>query len=365
MHLPEENVTIAEALQAGGYKTIHLGKWHLGDDPCTQGFDVNIGGDTSGGPYGGGKYFSPYGKGAMGKFNSKYPEGTHRCDVFADQAIKFMNANKADAFFMYMSYYSVHAPLQAVPEMVEKYSRKKGVHAPYASMIEKMDESIGKIVVEVDRLGLKEKTMILFTSDNGGICKISSQAPYRAGKGSYFDGGIREPLLVRWPGEVKAGTTCDVPIIGIDFYPTFLAVAGVAPQKNKVLDGVDISPLFRQTGGIADRALYWHFPIYLQRYGGAADDSHDILFRTRPGSAMILGKWKLHEYFEDGRLELYDLENDIGERKNIASEMPEKVKELHSMMKAWRKETNAPVPTELNPKYAQPKKSKKSKKPRK
>ena len=317
----------------------------LGEDPKKQGFDINIGGGSTGGPSGGG-YFSPFESGPMKPFSDLYPEGTHRCDIFADQAIKFMQANKKRPFFMYMSYYAVHAGLQAVPGMMKKYENIAGINAAYASMIEKMDESIGKIVNEVDRLGLKESTLILFTSDNGGLCHISSQAPYRSGKGSYFEGGIREPLLVRWPAKVKPGSTCDVPVTGLDFYPTFLAAAGLGTPKGKILDGKNLMPLLSQQGTMKKRALFWHFPIYLQQYAGAKDDSHDPLFRTRPGSAMRYEKWKLHQYFEDGRLELYDLSKDIGERNNLAKELPEKAEELHAMLKKWRAELNCPVPTQ-------------------
>lgn len=358
-YLPDENVTMAEALQAGGYKTIHLGKWHLGEDPTTQGFDINIGGGSTGGPSGGG-YFSPFESGPMKPFSDQYSKGTHRCDIFADQAMKFMRANKEQPFFMYMSYYAVHAGLQPVPEMVAKYKNTPGINPAYASMIEKMDESIGKIVSELDRLGLKKNTLILFTSDNGGLRHISKQDPYRSGKGSYFEGGIREPMLVRWPGKVKANTTCDVPVIGLDFYPTFLEAAGLDVPTGKVLDGVSLVPLLTQTDSIVKRALFWHFPVYLQQYAGVKDDAHDALFRTRPGSAMRQGKWKLHEYFEDGRLELYDLSADIGERKNLAAEMPEKVAALHAKMQKWRADLNCPVPTERNPMFDSVKRSKKS-----
>ena len=349
-HLAEENVTMAEALKAGGYTTIHLGKWHLGKDPCTQGFDVNIGGDTSGGPSGGG-YFSPFTSGPMKPFSAQYPKGTHRCDIFADQASKFIGENKDKPFFMYMAYYSVHGGLEPVPEMVEKYKGKKNLNAKYASMIEKMDESIGSILAEIEKQGLKKNTLVLFTSDNGGICKTSVQTPYRAGKGSYFEGGTREPLVIRWPDKIAANSTCKVPVTGLDFYPTFLEAAGVKKPKGKVLDGKSIIPLIFGNDDFPKRPLYWHFPIYLQKYAGAGDDSHDIYFRTRPGTTMRLGKWKLHEYFEDGRLELYDLEADTGERNNLANKMPEKTEELHAMMVKWRAETESPIPTKLNPKY--------------
>ena len=358
--LPDENITMAEALQADGYKTIHLGKWHLGDDPKTQGFDVNIGGDHSGGPSGG--YFAPFTKGSMKQYNDQYPKGTHRADIFADQAIKFMNVNKKKPFFMYMAYYSVHGPLKPVPEFIDKYQDKPQINPAYASMIEKMDQSIGKIINTLDKLGLKQNTLVLFTSDNGGVLPTSNQTPYRAGKGSYFEGGIRVPLCVRWPAKITPGTKCDVPVIGIDFYPTFLAAASAPIPDSKILDGVNLMPLLSQTGSISDRVLYCHFPIYLQSPNYKTDAFHDPYFRTRPGSILRYGKWKFHEYFENGDLELYDLSKDIGERKNVALEYPEKTQELYTMLKKWRAKINAPVPTELNPDYAPDTKIEKKKK---
>jgi len=347
-HLALDNLTLAGALQAGGYKTIHLGKWHLGQDPRQQGFDINIGGDASGSPAGG--YFVPFKKGSMVPYNEQYPPGTHRVDIFADHAAKFMRKNRTKPFFMYMAFYSVHSRLEPVPELIGRYEGLD-VNATYASMIEKMDQGIGKILDELDALGLKKNTLVLFTSDNGGICKISKQTPYRAGKGSYFEGGTRVPLVVRWPGKVVPGSTCNVPVIGLDFYPTFLGVAGLPIPENKMLDGASLLPLLAQTEGFPSRALFWHFPIYLQKYAGKEDDSHDPLFRTRPGSAMRQGKWKLHEYFEEGTIELYDLEADLGERTNVAASHPEKAAALYRQLKQWREEMNAPVPTKLNPKY--------------
>ena len=355
-HLAPEQPTIASVLKSGGYKTIHLGKWHLGPDPTKQGFDVNIGGDTSGGPSGGG-YFSPFTKGAMKEFSDQYPKGTHRVDIFADQAIKFMRSNKEQPFFLHMAYYSVHTGIEAVPEFVDNY-KGKPVHAAYASMIEKMDQGIGKILDELDALGLKENTLVLFCSDNGGVQTFSSQQPYRSGKGSYFEGGVREPLVVRWPGHIPADSTCKTPVIGTDFFPTFLDVAKIDRPADLTLDGVSLTPLFDSKGKIEDRALFWHFPIYLQKTGSNDYETHDPAMRTRPGPAMRMGKWKLHEYFEDGRLELYDLEADLGERNNLASSNPEKASELHKLLKDWRQSVNAPIPTELNKTY-KPKGSKK------
>ncbi|MDF7806459.1 sulfatase [Pontiellaceae bacterium B12219] len=347
-HLGPDNLTLAAALQAGGYKTIHLGKWHVGNNPLMQGFDINIGGDQSGSPKGG--YFSPFKRGSMVPFNDRYPSGTHREDIFADQAIRFMRENKAVPFFMHMAYYSVHSKLEPVPEFIGNYEGKN-VNATYASMIEKMDQGIGKILAELDVLGLRDNTLIVFCSDNGGICKTSSQAPYRAGKGSYFEGGIRVPLVVRWPGFVAPESICTVPVIGTDFYPTFLAAAGLPVPKGKQLDGVSLLPLLTETGTFPERTPFWHFPIYLQKYAGVEDDAHDALFRTRPGSALRQGKWKLYEYFEDGAIELYDLDADAGERKNIAASYPEKTEELMALLRKWRAEINAPVPTELNPEF--------------
>ena len=218
-------------------------------------------------------------------------------------------------------------------------------------MIEKMDQCIGKILDAVEKLGLKNNTLVVFTSDNGGIRKISTQSPYRAGKGSYFDGGIRVPLVVRWPAVIKKRSSCSVPVIGIDFYPTFLEAAELKVPKGKVLDGESLMPILRNEGEIPDRPLFWHFPVYLQNYAGAKDDSHDILFRTRPGSAIRIGSWKLHEYFEDGRVELYDLAGDASEWVNLAAIHSSKAAEMHQVLKDWREDIGAPVPTELNPEY--------------
>ncbi len=344
-------LTMAEALRQGGYKTIHLGKWHLGDDPAQQGFDINVGGNRAGAP--GKNYFKPAKIKNLKKYGRQYEPGTHTADVFADQAIKFIDKNKNgdQPLFIHMAYYLIHTPWTPVPGMVEKYEQRGETKATYASMIEKMDQSIGKIMAGIDAAGLRDNTLVLFTSDNGGISYASPQKPHRSGKGSYFEGGIREPLLVRWPGKVKPGSSCDVPVCGIDFFPTFLEAAGLPVPENKVLDGVSLVPLLTGAGSIPDRPLFWHFPVYLEAYSGVLDDSHDPLFRTRPGSALRFGKWKFHEYFEDGRLELYDLENDPGERRNIAASNPEKTEELERMMNDWREELNAPVPTQTNPQY--------------
>lgn len=340
-------VTIAEALKAGGYRTIHLGKYHLGRDPLQDGFDVNVGGDESGSPAGG--YYSPWNKGSMKQWNEQVKK-THRIDVFASEAIGFMQSHHEEPMFIHFSPYLVHTPLTPVPEFVDHY-RKRGIDPVYGSMVEKIDEAIGKLLAELDDLKLSESTLVVFSSDNGGIAAVHSQKPLRGGKGSYYEGGVREPLVMRWPGKIAADTTCNELVNTLDFYPTFLEAAELQLPNSTRLDGVSLMPLMTATGQWEPVPQYWHFPVYLQAYNGKRDDARDPLFRTRPGSAMRSGQWKLHEYFEDGMIELYDLENDPGERNNLAQKMPEQTAALHAQLVAWRQQTGAAVPTQSNPQY--------------
>ncbi|MBD3266260.1 sulfatase-like hydrolase/transferase [bacterium] len=343
--LPDDILTIPEALQSAGYATCHVGKWHLGEDPTTQGIDVNIGGTTYGHPR---SYFSPY----KNKVLKDGPKGEYLTDRLTNDAIAFVNNHKNQPFFLYLSYYAVHTPLQAKQEIIEKYKNKPGTRTHnnpvYAAMIETLDRNIGKVMQTLDDLGLTDNTFVVFTSDNGGVYRITRQWPLRAGKGSYYEGGIREPMIVRWPGKVKPGAKCHVPVSGIDFFPTFLDIAGIQKPQNKILDGQSLKPLLTGEGDLPQRPLFWHFPIYLQRGNG---ETADPLFRTRPGTAMRLGEWKLIEYFEDNRLELYNLKHDLAEKNNLANTLPGKTQELHARMKAWRKRLNAPVPNQPNPQY--------------
>ena len=348
-HLADEILTLAEALKAGGYKTIHLGKWHLGADPTTQGFDVNIGGDTAGGPNGG--YFTPFSKGSMVRYNAAYKKGTFRGDILVDEALRFMKENKGEPMFVHVAWFAIHSKLEPVPEYIKKYRGRSDVDPVYASMVEKMDSCVGRLLKGLDKLGLADDTLVVFSSDNGGIRAQSSQEPYRAGKGSYFEGGIRVPLAIRWPGVVAPKSTCRVPVTGLDFYPTFLAAAGLPVPDGKTLDGESLLPLLTKQGAFPERTLFWHFPIYLQQYEGWNDDARDPLFRTRPGTIARKGNWKLHEYFEDGALELYDLRGDPSERINLAGIHAKTTAEMHREMKAWRAAVNAPIPTEPNPEY--------------
>jgi arylsulfatase A-like enzyme len=345
MHLKDDVITIAEEFKRVGYRTAQVGKWHLGEDPTTQGIDINIAGNTRGSPS---SYFSPYKNPNL----KDGPKGEYLTDRLTDEAITILEKFKGDPFFMYFPFYSIHTPLQGRPDLKKKYKDKMQVHADYAAMIECLDENVGRLMAALDELGLRDNTIVLFSSDNGGIRKLSKQDPWRAGKGSYYEGGIRVPITVRWPGVVEAGSTCSVPVTGLDFYPTFLDAIGASPSTSKVLDGRSILPLLTGKGSFPkDRTLYWHFPIYLQNYAGEEDQSRDAKFRTRPGTVLRKGKWKLHEYFEDGALLLFDLENDPGETKNLAHQKPKKLKVLKHNMYAWREQTQSPVPSRRNPKY--------------
>lgn len=332
--LAPQIVTIAEALKPAGYVCGHFGKWHLGKGPqfapTSRGFDVEFQRD--------------HGK---GHFN---PAGEYFTDRATDKAIDFIEKHKDEPFFMYLAHHAVHTPIQAKKEIIEKYKKKQGSdghnNPTYAAMIESVDEGVGSILDKLDELGLADNTLVFFFSDNGGVVGITSMEPLRGGKGMLYEGGVRVPLVVRWPGEIKPGSTCDVPVMGIDFYPTMLEIAGAPKPSGQVLDGESIVPLLRRGGKLRREAVFWHFPAYLEaNYGWKGT------WRTTPAGAVRLGNWKLIEYFEDGTLELYNLKDDIGEKHNLAQEMPAKTNQLHGLLKNWRKSIKAPVPTELNPQY--------------
>ena len=345
--LADDNVTIAEMLKKAGYTTGTFGKWHLGDDPKTQGFDVNVAGANNGNP-GKNGFFSPYN--VKNIVDNK--KGENLTDRLTQEAISFIKDNKEQPFFLYLPYYAVHTPLSTTNALEEKYKEKGGNSfqnkAVYAGMIETVDRNIGLILDEIEALNLKN-TLIVFTSDNGGIRDISNQDPLRAGKGSYYEGGIRVPYIISWDGIIKPNKVSKTPITNLDFYPTFMDILNVE-MPNKIVDGTSILTALKGES-IKDRSLYFHFPIYLQAYNFKTDDGRDPFFRTRPGSVIIDGDWKLHQYFEDNGLELYNLKTDVGERNNLAEVHPEKTAELLQKLRSWRTEINAPIPTELNPKY--------------
>ena len=351
--------TLAKAMKAAGYATFFAGKWHLGPEgfwPENQGFDINMGGVDKGGPYGGKKYFSPYGNPRL----PDGPDGEHLPDRLAAETAKFIEANKDRPFFAYYSFYDVHTPLMAREDLRMKYAEKKqrlGLaekwgregerdvrlaqeHVVYAAMVEAMDLAVGKVLAKLDELGLRENTLVIFTSDNGGLstgegCPTSNH-PLRAGKGWLYEGGIREPLLVRWPAVVKAGSVVSTPVSSPDFFPTLLEAAGAKPQAGQTLDGASLVPLLKG-GVLAERALFWHYPHYGNQ-GGA------------PSAAVRRGDWKLIEWTEDNRAELFNLAQDIGEQTNLAEKEPQRVADLRAELAAWQKQVGAKFTTP-NPNY--------------
>lgn len=345
LHIKPGTLTMAEVLKDNGYATCHVGKWHISHDPTDFGFEKNIGGAEYGFPPGG--YFSPW----KNRTLVNPPKGVYLTDHLTDLAIDYLKKVGDKPFFMNFATYAVHSPYQGKPELVEKYKKKKGSYGQkdprLASMIETMDTDVGRLLDYLKKSGKFKNTFIIFTSDNGGPNKVTWQWPLRAGKGSYYEGGIRIPMIAVWKGHIKPNTSSSQPIINTDFFPTFLSVAKISTPKGKSLDGKDILPML--TGEtMAKRPFYWHFPIYLEN---GNRETGDTLFRTRPGSSIRLGDWVLHQYFEDNHLELYNIGIDLGERKNLVDVYPEKAKALYDLLLKWRKKTHAPVPTELNPNY--------------
>jgi len=349
--LAKDEVTIAEELKEHGYATFFAGKWHLGPEgyfPEDQGFDVNQGGLERGGPYGGKKYFSPYGNARL----EDGPDGEHLPDRLASETVKFMQEHKDEPFFAYLSFYSVHTPLISRVDLKEKYQQKKNTlsdqgpvwgkegsnkfrmvqeHAVYAGMVEAMDLAVGKVLKGIDDLELNDNTVVMFMSDNGGLATSeghpTTNLPLRAGKGWIYEGGIREPMIVRWPGKTAAGSECTQYLSSVDFFPTILEIAGLPKKPELHQDGVSFVSLLQ--GKSLDRGpIYWHYPHYGNQGG-------------YPSSAIREGDWKLIEALEDGELELYNLSNDIGEKSNLASEEPEIRDRLLAQLKAWQKSTGA------------------------
>ncbi len=346
--LPDSQYTLSEALKDAGYITCHSGKWHLNEDPLKQGFDVNIGGSHAGNP---GSYYPPY------KNISLEPSSdqTYLTDFIMDKTLEFLQSVNNKPVFLYYAPYAVHTPIHPVKKLLPKYNNKPEWNgqnnSEYATMIENLDIQIGRLISEIAKLGMLNNTFILFTSDNGGHYGITKQYPLRSGKGSYYEGGIREPMFAYWKGKIRKGAKSDVPVTNLDFYPTILEVAGIKKPVEKVLDGQNLLPIMTENGDMEQRPLFWHFPVYLQAYMKKGDPTQDSLFRTRPGSAIRLGDWKLIQYFENNDLELYNLKDDIAEKTNLAGSNPEKVKELLNVLEKWRNEVNAQIPTKLNPEF--------------
>jgi arylsulfatase A-like enzyme len=341
-HLPLEEVTLAERLHDLGYATASIGKWHLGGPeyyPEHHGFDVNIAGTDQPQPRPG--YFAPYAIDTI----EQGPKGEYITDRLGVEAEKFIRANANRPFFLYLPEFAVHLPVQGKKKLVEKYQSlvhdgMRHTNAGYAAMIDSMDQTVGRVRKTLDELKLADNTVVIFVSDNGGRIPTSSNVPLRAGKGSCYEGGVRVPLIVFWPGQTPKGAACDAPVITMDLYPTIMEMVGHALGPDDAVDGVSLTSLLRQTGQIAERTLYWHYPHY----------QHYQLEGTTPYGAMRQGDWRLVEFYDDGRLELYNLRDDVGERKNLAAVEPNRVTTMRDALHAWRESVGAQMPTP-NPNY--------------
>jgi len=339
--LPLKETTIAEVLKGQGYTTAHIGKWHLGTDdwyPEKQGFDVNIGGCDYGQPP---SYFDPYDNDKLTGIPNLPPrkEGEFLEDRLADEAANFIIANKDKPFFLNMADYAVHTPIQGKPELVEKYKNKTSTNQDnpvYAALIESMDELVGTITRTIDSLGISENTLIVFTSDNGGLLRVTDNAPLRSGKGFPYEGGIRIPLVVRFTGKIPAGVVNDMPVISHDWFPTFCELAG-ARTGGSIVDGVSLKGMLFDNATLNRNALYWHFPHY--RY------KEEV-----PYSIIRKDNWKLIKRYQGTKYELFDLAEDPAETRNLAASQEEQVKSLDDELTIWLREVGAALP-EANPNY--------------
>ena len=340
-YLPLEESTIANALHSAGYASASIGKWHLGGEaywPTKHGFDINIAGTEAPNPK---SYFAPYKIVTL----PEGPDGEYLTDRLGVEANRFIEQHKDQPFFLYLPHFAVHLPIQAKQALIAKYraKRKPGQeqkNAGYAGMIESMDDTVGSIRQKLEELKLADHTLLIFASDNGGRVPTTSNLPLRVGKGSCYEGGTRVPLIFYWPGVTTPSSVCDVPVIGMDLYRTILEAVGVKAGAEKGVDSVSLVPLLKQTGGLSRDELFWHYPHY----------QHYQLGGTTPYGAIRKGDFKLIEFFDDMRVELYNLKDDIGEQHNLAAQMPAKVEALRARLHAWRKEVGAQMPTP-NPAY--------------
>ncbi|MCP3903628.1 MAG: sulfatase [Planctomycetes bacterium] len=338
--LERSEVTMAEVLRARGYTTAFIGKWHLGPEgwfPESQGFDVNAGGCDLGHPP---SWFDPYPpKHQRSTFPSLAPRhaGEYLTDREADEAVRFIRAHRERPFLLMLCPHAVHSPIRGKPDIVEHYRAKAPPegdgqnHPPYAAMVHSVDEAVGRVLATLDELDLARRTLVIFTSDNGGAThfRATDNRPLRSGKGRPYEGGIRVPLIVRWPGRVKAGSVSDVPVSSIDLLPTVGAAVGAELPVGHRIDGVDLGPLLAETGTLERDTLCWHYPHYW--WGG----------RVTPYSIIRRGDWKLIRWYETGVRELFDLATDPGEASDVAPEHRALVAELDAALDRWLEETGA------------------------
>ena len=363
--LPLEEVTIADALKKAGYRTFFAGKWHLGGKdyyPENQGFDINKGGHEKGSPPGG--YYSPYKNPKL----ENGSDGEYLPDRLTDESIRFLEMLREEPFLLYLSFYTVHTPIQASKRHLDHFQKKSAKldeikkdegfmpernawtkqrqdNADYASMVYAMDENVGRLLSKLDELKLADRTIVIFMSDNGGLSTRSSKRsptsvlPLRAGKGWCYEGGIRVPMIIRAPGVNIPGDVCQTPVTSHDFYPTMLELAGLPLQPTQHVDGISFVPLLKGKQSLERNAIFWHYPHY---HGST----------WTPGAAVRSGDWKLIEFYEEDKVELYNLKLDIGERKDLSLEEPEKTRELRKMLSDWQKSINAQLPI-LNPDFSE------------
>jgi arylsulfatase A-like enzyme len=359
-NLALKEVTIAEVLRQEGYQTFFAGKWHLGDKghwPTDQGFDINIGGNSKGSPPGG--YYAPWTNPTL----TARTEGEYLTERLTAESINFLEKRDVDRpFLLYLSYYNVHTPIQPYKKRVGHYQKKgaelftepsppltehEGVsrtrqdNAAYASMLAAVDDSVGAVLGKIDQLGLEENTVVMFFSDNGGLCTLrrpgpTSNLPLRSGKGWLYEGGVREPTIIRAPGVTEPGSVCDDPVVSMDFFPTMLSLAGLKNRPRLHADGQNLVPLMNGQEA-RPRTLYWHYPHY---HGST----------WKPGASIRDGDWKLIEFYHYGQTELFNLAEDPGELKNLANEYPEKLKQLKDKLAGWQRRMGAKMPVP-NPDY--------------
>ena len=341
-----KEVTLAEAFQQGGYQTGFVGKWHLskgleGSLPTDQGFDVNVAGSFWGHPHRG--FFSPYGMPNL----QDGPKGEYLPDRLTTEAIRVMGdfAKEENPWFLYMSYYTVHSPFHSKPEKTRKYAAKakqkkvKLKNPAYSGMVESMDDNVGRLLNWLDKKDLLKDTIVIFTSDNGGMVKATTNQPLRSFKGDLYEGGIRVPCIIDWPGIIQPGLVSDVPVHGSDFYSTLLAMTGLPKRSEQHQDSVNLVPLLKGDGDFQRDPMVWHYPV------GVPHIPH-----SKPGSVIRDGDWKFLRFYEDGREELYNLKDDIGETRNLLAAMPEKASQMKAQLDTILKAHNSAIPQAIPPK---------------
>ena len=345
-YLPLEETSIAKVFKASGYATASIGKWHLAKVgtnegyPESHGFDLNIAGTDKAQPS---TYYAPW---RIPTLTPDGKDGEYLTDRLADEAVKFIERSQNKPFFLYLPHFAVHLPLQGRTDLSEKYEKKirAGLNhrnAAYAAMTESLDTAVGRVRAKLKELQLTERTIVIFTSDNGGRVPTTSNIPLRLGKASAYEGGVRVPLIVSWPGVTKAGTVSDAPVITMDLFPSLVEMAGLpASAARTAVDGVSIAPLLRGDPQPTRGPLFWHYPHH----------QHYQLGGAMPYGAIRSGDFKLVEFFNDMHVELYNIRDDLGEKNDLAATQPQKTAELRARLHAWRQDVSAQMPTP-NPKH--------------